>query len=83
MEINVQEIYQQTVRPRPEHERLTLATLILQDISQAPPVDRPKRKGALKELFGTGISGGVNGSDNEQIDRDLAREYGSTHEDED
>ncbi len=75
MEINVQEIYQQTVRPLPERERLTLATLILQDISQAPPVDRPKRKGALKELFGTGIGFDANGSDNELIDRDLARAY--------
>ncbi len=83
MEINVQEIYQQTVRPLPERERLTLATLILQDILLAPPIDRPKRKGALEELFGMGIGGGGNGSNNEQIDRDLAREYCSTHEEED
>ncbi|MGE0885113.1 MAG: hypothetical protein AB7P14_16325 [Blastocatellales bacterium] len=75
MEINVQEFYQQTVRPLPERERLTLATLILQDISQTPSIEHPKRRGALEELFGTGIGGGVNGSDNEQIDRDLARAY--------
>ncbi len=79
MEINVQEIYQQTVRPLPERERLTLATLILQDISQHPPVER---KGDIRKFFGTVTSGAI-GLDNEQIDRDLAQEYGSTHEDED
>ena len=79
MEIIVQEIYQQTVRLLPERERLTLATLILQDISQ-PPVER---KGDIRQFFGSWKGGDANGSDNEQIDRDLAREYGSAHEDED
>lgn len=72
MEINVQEIYQQTVRPLPERERLTLATLILQDISQAPLVER---KGDIRKFFGTWKGGDANGSENEQIDRDLARAY--------
>lgn len=81
MEINVQEIYQQTVRPLPERERLTLATLILQDISLTPPIDRTKRKGALEELFGTGIGGGANGSDNEKIDHDLVRAYANELQD--
>ena len=71
MEIDVQEIYQQTVRPLPERERLTLATLILQDISQ-PPVER---KGDIRKFFGMWKGGDPNGSDNEQIDRDLIRAY--------
>lgn len=79
MEINVHVIYQQTVRPLPERERLTLATLILQDISQ-PLVER---KGDIRQFFGSWKGGDANSSDNEQIDLDLAREYGSTHEDED
>lgn len=78
MEINVQEFYQQTVRPLPERERLTLATLILQDISQHPPVER---KGDIRKFFGSWKGGDANGSDNEQIDRDLARVYANELED--
>lgn len=78
MEINVQEIYQQTVRPLPERERLTLATLILQDISQQLPVER---KGDIRKFFGSWKDGDANGSENEQIDRDLARAYANELED--
>lgn len=78
MEISVQEIYQQTVRPLPERERLALATLILQDISPASPVER---KSDIRKFFGSWKGSDPNGSNNEQIDRDLARTYANELED--
>ncbi|MGI8642162.1 MAG: hypothetical protein ACR2MG_19705 [Pyrinomonadaceae bacterium] len=42
----------------------------------------PKSTGGIREMFGSVSLGNPTGSDNEQIDADLAREYGSTHEDE-
>jgi len=41
-----------------------------------------KNTGGIRELFGSVSLGHPTGSDNESIDADLAREYGSTHEDE-
>ncbi len=71
---DVQELYQQTVRPLPTAERLTLAALILNDLSQSEPAEPPPaRKGDLRKFFGAWKDGAANGSDNEQIDRDLAR----------
>jgi hypothetical protein len=75
MAVSVQELYQQAVRPLPESERLTLAALILQDISQGARAERPMRKGNIRKFFGIWKDGDANGSDNEQIDRDLARAY--------
>ena len=72
---NVQELYQQTVRPLPTAERLTLAALILNDLSQSGPVEPPPRHGDIRKFFGEWKDGPANGSDNEQIDRDLARAY--------
>ncbi len=82
MAVNVQELYQQTVRPLPTAERLTLAALILNDISQSALADKPKRKGDIRKFFGIWKDGDANGSDNEQIDRDLARAYANEGEDE-
>ncbi|MFN7945556.1 MAG: hypothetical protein U0Z53_09400 [Blastocatellia bacterium] len=73
MAVNVQELYQQTVRPLPTAERLALAALILNDISQSAQPDQPERKGDIRRFFGVWKNGTANGSDNEQIDRDLAR----------
>ena len=38
-------------------------------------------KGDIRRFFGAGSLGHPAGADNERIDRDLAREYGSTRED--
>ncbi|MGD9729152.1 MAG: hypothetical protein AB7U82_34495 [Blastocatellales bacterium] len=81
MSVNVQELYQQTVRPLPEQERLTLAALILNDISQHVREDKPKRKGDITKFFGAWKGGAADGSDNERIDRDLARAYANEGED--
>lgn len=76
---NVQELYQQTVRPLPEQERLQLAALILNDISHG--ASKPKRKGDITKFFGAWKGGSADDSDNEQIDRDLARAYGTEGKD--
>lgn len=75
MSVDVQEIYQQTVLPLPEPEQLKLAALILNGISGTAHKDKPKRRGDIRTFFGTWKGGDANGSDNEQIDRDLARAY--------
>jgi hypothetical protein len=82
MAVSVLELYQQAVRPLPESERLTLAALILQDISQSARADQPVRKGDIRKFFGVWKGGDANGSDNEQIDRDLARAYAQECKDE-
>ncbi len=41
------------------------------------------KNGTLEELFGSISLGHPTGADNESIDRDLAREYGATHEEDD
>lgn len=88
MQTNVQEFYRQNVRPMSEAERLKLAALIINEITEtsvagdgsAPKSER--KKGSIRELFGKGRSGDPNGSDNERIDADLARAYLDTHDDE-
>jgi len=82
MAVSVQELYQQAVRPLPESERLTLAALILQEISQSARAAQPARKGDIRKFFGVWKGGDANGSDNEQIDRDLARAYAQECKDE-
>jgi predicted DNA-binding antitoxin AbrB/MazE fold protein len=56
--------------------RITIETRsnVLSDTGLAP-------RGSLSELFGSVDLGYPTGADNESIDADLAREYGSTHED--
>jgi hypothetical protein len=39
-------------------------------------------RGQLRRHFGAWDSGNIRSADNEEIDRDLAREYASTHESE-
>ena len=75
MSVDVQEIYQQTVLQLPEQEQLKLAALILNGISGTARKDGPKRTGDIRKFFGNWKGGDANGSNNEQIDRDLARAY--------
>jgi hypothetical protein len=86
MNHNAQELYQRTVRQWPIPERLRLAALILDELASAAPVlaahqplSEEQRKTALAKLLrhaGAVSSGNPCSADNEQIDADLAREYG-------
>ncbi len=83
MQNQVQEIYRRQVLPMSEKERLQLAALIINDISNKSESNgEAKSVGGIREMFGSVSLGHPTGSDNESIDADLAREYGSTHEDE-
>jgi hypothetical protein len=86
MNSDVQELYTETVRQWPISERLRLAALILDDLANIVAIFPPRqalsedqRKAALDDLLrhaGAVSSGGPRSADNEQIDADLAREYG-------
>ena len=84
MQTDIQEIYRQTILPLSQQERLQLAALIINDLSRRPPTDNqdalPKRKGGIRELFGSVSLGYATGADNESIDADLARAYADNHE---
>lgn len=87
MQANIQEIYANTIRPLTDDEKLRIATLVLEEVTSKSPATgtspTPQRTGGIAELFGSWQGGDPNGSDNERIDADLAREYASSHEDED
>ena len=86
MNSDVQELYTETVRQWPISERLRLAALILDDLANIVAISparqalsEDQRKAALDELLrhaGAVSSGNPRSADNEQIDADLAREYG-------
>ena len=59
----------------PEGQHLQLI-LVTSDIEQAGQ----NGEGDIRRFFGSVSLGHPTGSDNESIDRDLAREYGNTHE---
>lgn len=88
MSSNIQQIYQQTILPLSERERLQLAALIITDLSRRAPTtdnitsegESPTRKGGIREMFGTWSSGNPKSADNEQIDADLAKAYTDNHE---
>lgn len=83
MESTIQEVYRERILPLNEKERLKLAALIISDISNQPEANgEAKNTGGIREMFGSVSLGHPTGSDNEQIDADLAREYSATHEDE-
>lgn len=74
----IREIYQQTILPLPERERLKLAALIINDISRESgngESQKPKRKGDIARFFGMFDSGDPDSADNEKIDADLACAY--------
>ncbi len=81
MAIDIQEIYATAIRPLPDKEKLQLATLILEEVTKKGEVEKPQRKGDITKFFGMFKGGDENGSDNEQIDRDLARAYAQEYED--
>lgn len=83
MQNNIQEVYRQQILPLDEKERLKLAALIINDISNKPETNNEtKSAGGIREMFGSWSSGNPNSSDNEQVDVDLARAYADTHDDE-
>jgi len=83
----IQEIYQNSILPLGEKERLKLVELIVRDITHKKP--ESKNKKGIREMFG--MWNGKEFSDqehlkldhNEQIDLDLAKAYSDNHEDED
>ena len=79
MQADIQEIYQRTIRPLSEGEKLQLAALILNDISRAPSRAesqvKTKRRGDITKFFGMFDTGDPDSADNEKIDADLARAY--------
>ncbi len=83
MPSTIQEVYREQILPLDEKERLKLAALIINDISEKRETNgETKSAGGIREMFGTWSSGNPHSSDNEQIDADLARAYADAHDDE-
>lgn len=84
MSVNVQELYQQTVLPLPERERLELLALIANDLAQPQKPNgqsqKNKPQGDITKFFGSWKGGTPDDSNNEKIDADLARAYASDAE---
>ncbi len=75
----IQEVYRERILPLDEKERLKIAALIINDISNKPEANgEMKSTGGIREMFGTWNSGNPHSSDNEQIDADLAKAYADT-----
>ena len=91
MDTDIQEIYQKTISPLPDKDKLQLATLILEEVTRkADGEKRPSAsKGGIREMFGTWQGKEMTYEDylkldhNERIDFDLAKSYADTHETED
>ncbi len=69
-------------RKLPLEEQRLLAEKLLEDTKGFENVNDGKMRGKLRHHFGAWDSGNVRSADNEEIDRDLAREFASTHENE-
>lgn len=91
MDTDIQEIYQKTISPLPDREKLQIATLILEEVTQkaGSKKRKPESNGGIREMFGT-WQGKENTQEeylkldhNERIDSDLAKSYADTHENED
>lgn len=84
----VQEIYSTSIRPLGESEKLQIATLILEEVTQIrkdkqiSDKEQTLSRQRLRQFAGSVGSKNANASDNEQIDKDLALEYLDRHEDE-
>jgi len=91
MDTDIQEIYQKTISPLPDKEKLQLATLILEEITRkaAGNKQQPTSKGSIREMFGTWQGKEITYEEylkldhNERIDFDLAKSYADNHENED
>jgi hypothetical protein len=81
----IQEIYQQTIFPLPENERLKLIELIVRDMTRQK-TKRENKKG-IGEVFGMWQGRELTYDEyleldhNERIDFDLGRAYADNHED--
>lgn len=87
MSSDIQEIYSTAIESLPDSEKLKLASLILEKVSQRSAandeIEKPPRTGDITRFFGMFNSGDPDSADNERIDADLARAYADDHEDED
>jgi len=87
MSSDIQEIYATAIESLPDSEKLKLASLILDKVSQRSStndeLEKPWRTGDTTRFFGMFNSGDPDSADNERIDADLARAYADDHEDED
>ncbi len=80
MQTDIQEIYQKTILPLSEKDQIKLASLILEMVTKEEESQKTKKKGDITKFFGIYKGGDANGSDNEAIDTDLAREFDGNHE---
>ena len=64
------------------HEGQEVIITFVDEQSQAASADKGAARGKLRRHFGAWDSGNVRSADNEEIDRDLAREFASTNENE-
>lgn len=84
----IDEIYAE-LEKRAEREGRPVETVALEWLARHPPLRRPKlnedemkaAREQLRQFAGAVDSGDPHSADNERIDEDLAREYGSIHED--
>jgi len=83
MQANIEEIYATAIRPLDREDKLRIATLILEEISQTGTSEKRQRTGGdITRFFGMYKGGDPHDSDNEKIDADLARAYADNHEEE-
>ena len=69
-------------RKLPLEEQRLLAEKLLEATKEFENVNDEKMRGKVRRHFGAWDSGNVRSADNEEIDRDLAREFASTNENE-
>ena len=69
-------------RKLPLEEQRLLAEKLLEATKEFGNANDNKVRGKVRRHFGAWDSGNVRSADNEEIDRDLAREFASTHENE-
>lgn len=91
MQTDIQEIYQKTISPLQDKEKLKIAALILEEVTRKPESENqePENRGEIREMFGTWQGKEITEGEylkldhNERIDFDLARAYADNHENED
>lgn len=89
MQNTIQEIYQNTILPLPDSEKLQIAALILEDVTGKAAGEKVESNGGRGKVFGMWQGKEFTYEDylkldhNERIDFDLARAYADNHEDED
>ena len=91
MQTDIREIYQKSIFPLQDKEKLEIATLILEEVTGRKEIEERKTKtnGGIREMFGTWEGKAADSDEyqkldhNEQIDFELAKAYADNHEDED